>query len=446
MKKSAIFNFYTLANSLCVALCGCCVVAVSRFGGGVAAVAAVLFIGVNIAPLHGRKPQISARLRVCRHGVECLKAFAAGGVLCVAWHLALALGVMSVSGKVFALSVVVAAVVLTVTFWNGMICVYCASVQLGLRRRVVGLLLGLVPIANLVQMVRIIAVVSREIELETAKMSLDAARSKQRVCATKYPILLVHGVFFRDSKVLNYWGRIPGELKKNGAAIFYGEHHSATSVADSAAELTRRIKDIVVMTGCEKVNIVAHSKGGLDCRYAVCRCGAAPYVASLTTINTPHRGCGFADELLNKTPQKIQDGIADAYNKVLGKIGDSNPDFLGAVRDLTAVRCAELNAEMGEFPASIRTCSVGSLLGADAAAVFPLNLTYGLVCHFDGPNDGLVSTDSFSWGNDYRLLSADAKRGISHADVIDMARENISGFDVREFYVGLVSELKKAGL
>ena len=38
------------------------------------------------------------------------------------------------------------------------------------------------------------------------------------------------------------------------------------------------------------------------------------------------------------------------------------------------------------------------------------------------------------------------KRGITHADVIDLNREDIPGFDVREFYVQLVHGLKKRGL
>ena len=37
------------------------------------------------------------------------------------------------------------------------------------------------------------------------------------------------------------------------------------------------------------------------------------------------------------------------------------------------------------------------------------------------------------------------KRGISHGDMIDLMRENIDGFDVREYYVQLVKELKEAG-
>ena len=41
-------------------------------------------------------------------------------------------------------------------------------------------------------------------------------------CKTKYPILMVHGMGFRDRKYFNYWGRIPKILKENGADIYYG--------------------------------------------------------------------------------------------------------------------------------------------------------------------------------------------------------------------------------
>ena len=62
---------------------------------------------------------------------------------------------------------------------------------------------------------------------------------------------------------------MPKELEKNGAVIYYGNHPSAASVADSAEELAVRIKQIVEESGCGKINIIAHSKGVLDCRYAV---------------------------------------------------------------------------------------------------------------------------------------------------------------------------------
>lgn len=66
--------------------------------------------------------------------------------------------------------------------------------------------------------------------------------------------------------------------------------------------------------------------------------------------------------------------------------------------------------------------------------------------YFDGPNDGLVGEESFKWGENYQFLTIKGKRGISHGDMIDLNRENIPGFDVREFYVRLVYDLKNRGL
>ena len=48
-------------------------------------------------------------------------------------------------------------------------------------------------------------------------------------------------------------------------------------------------------------------------------------------------------------------------------------------------------------------------------------------------------------GGSGTLLETKGERGISHGDMIDLNRENIPGFDVREFYVGLVAELKRRG-
>ena len=74
-----------------------------------------------------------------------------------------------------------------------------------------------------------------------------------------------------------------------------------------------------------------------------------------------------------------------------------------------------------------------------------MNFTYHLAKYFDGANDGLVGETSFAWGENYRLLTVNGKRGISHGDMIDLNRENIEEFDVREFYVQLVADLKERG-
>ena len=332
-----------------------------------------------------------------------------------------------------------------VLFWIGIILVYTSSVQLGVKKRIIGALCGWIPFVNLFMLTGIIRTCRQEVAVERNLAKRDRERAAQQVCKTKYPLLLVHGVFFRDFDHFNYWGRIPAELEKNGATIYYGEHNSAAAVNDSALELEKRIKEIVQQTGCGKVNIIAHSKGGLDSRTAIATTSARQYVASLTTINTPHRGCEFADYLLGEIPQKQQEMIAKQYNTVAAKLGDKNPDFLAAVYDLTSEKCRERNEIIHDDP-DIYYQSVGSVMNEASSGQFPLNFTYRLVKYFDGENDGLVGIDSFNWGSSLQMVRLEKKgRGISHGDMIDLNRENLKGLDIREFYVQLVSDLRERG-
>ena len=340
--------------------------------------------------------------------------------------------------------ILIAVAVEAVVFWNGMIRVYLTSLQLGLKHRVLAALCGWIPLVNIWYLRKIIRIVSDEVEFETEKWELDEIRAENEICRTKYPILMVHGVFFRDYRYINYWGRIPRELQRNGATVYYGCQQSAAAVEESGKELAERIRRIVEESGCEKVNIIAHSKGGLDSRCAISCLDVAPMVASLTTINTPHRGCIFAEKLLALTPDAFQQKLADFYNGTLKKLGDKNPDFLAAVRDLTASACEKFNRHAQDVPGVLYE-SVGSYVKKAAGGRFPLNVSYELVRHYDGPNDGLVAVEAARWGSRFTLLEPRGRRGISHADVIDLGRENIRGFDVREFYVKLVHDLQKRG-
>lgn len=387
----------------------------------------------------------SKRLKVCCHGAWLLLIFEFSTIVSLIYHNILAVYMLPDDKWTFIWSVVLCVVYEAIVFWVGIACVYLTSVQLGVKLRIIGIVCGFIPIVNLIVMNVIIRIALKEVRFEAEKERVNNERKEQQVCKTKYPILLVHGVFFRDSKILNYWGRIPKELEKNGADVYYGNHQSARAVAKSAEELMRRIEGLVKDLDCEKVNIIAHSKGGLDCRYAISMLGASKYVASLTTINTPHRGCVFAEYLLKKIPVKVKNKIATTYNSTLKNLGDDNPDFLAAVEDLTASECAKFDVAVS-VPGDVYCQSVGSVMPKASRGKFPLNFSYHLVKYFDGANDGLVSEDSFEWGEKYTLLRPSKKRGISHGDMVDLNRENIDGFDVREFYVELVSDLKNRGL
>lgn len=387
------------------------------------------------------------RLKVMGDGTEQILAFFVTGTVSLVIAGFTLWGVLA--EVIPAVPAIASGVVLFLTelviFWNGIIRVYCTSVRLGVKYRAWGIALGMITPANLVMLAIIYRIVRRECDFETEKALLNQERHDEQICRTKYPLLLVHGVFFRDSKVLNYWGRIPAELEANGAEIFYGEQQSAAAVSVSAGELAERIEHLVQKTGCGKVNIIAHSKGGLDSRYAISRLGADKYVASLTTINTPHHGCIFAEYLLNNAPEKFVKTVEKIYNSAFRRLGDPHPDFLEAVTDLTNSRCEQFNAETPDVPGVLYQ-SVGSHANHSKSGRFPLNLSYPLVKKYDGDNDGLVALTSAPWGESFTVLHPKGKRGITHADVIDLNREDIPGFDVREFYVQLVHGLKERGL
>ena len=424
-------------------------------GGAIGAVLLLAaFLRINVRPVPRDAP--TGRIYHLLAGCELLRLFLITATVNVVWYGWLYWGLVrplpDVDDPWMGLFIVLAwvapalgAIALeAVLFWNGMIRLYLTSVQLGIRHRVLAALCGWVPLLNIWYLMKIIRITSDEAEFETEKWELDAARAESEVCRTRYPLLLVHGVFFRDFRYLNYWGRIPRELQRNGAVVYYGQQQSAAAVEDSGKELAARIRQIVEETGCGKVNIIAHSKGGLDSRAAIAHCGCASYVATLTTINTPHRGCIFAEYLLGKIPEAVRQKIADAYNTALRRLGDENPDFLAAVTDLTASACEARNAATPDDPGVVYE-SVMSWCRKARHGRFPLNMTQPIVRYFDGRNDGLVAVDSAKWGSRFTLLEPTGRRGISHGDVVDLNRENIPGFDVRELYVRLVSDLKRRG-
>lgn len=404
-----------------------------------------LVIAIHALPLLAQRHKIGTQLWFITYGNHCLKIFFISTIVSIFYQVPLAFTLGWDHIMMIFVSVLVCFCILAVTFYTGIVIIYCTSYQLGLKLRILGIWLGLVPIANIIILIWIIMATDREVTYENQKDLLNQKRENQKICSTKYPILLVHGVFFRDYKYFDYWGRIPGQLKRNGATVYYGMQPSADSIANCAQAITQRIKDIMNETGCEKVNIIAHSKGGLDCRYAMAFCGAAEYVASLTTISTPHRGSPFADYLFNKISSKNQERICHAYNRTLNKLGEPEADLMTAAQQLTTEYCISLDQQMPQ-PAGVYCQSFGSKMNKPLKGHFPMNFTGIVMRQIAKDNDGLVSTDSFPWGDRYTLLTSNSPIGISHGDMTDLNRTNLPDFDVREFYVQLVAELKEKGL
>ena len=348
---------------------------------------------------------------------------------------------ISVGVKIGAIAMPV--VTIAATLFLGIVRIIISARQIKIIDYIGLLIFWWVPIINIFLFRKFYKTAHRELIFEGDRIELENARAESRICATRYPIVMVHGIFFRDWQFVNYWGRIPAALIRNGASVFYGRQESSAPVARSAEELRKTILDVLAETGAEKVNIIAHSKGGLDSRYAVSRLGMDKYVATITTINTPHLGCDMVDYLLDKLPQGIVNFVTGRYNKIFSKLGDKSPDFMGGVSDLSARNAVKFNEGTPDSP-NVRYRSYMSVMSSAKAAGFPLNVGYLLIKKLNGANDGLVWEKSAVHG-DFTLIPTPKKRGISHGDVIDLMRENIDGYDVREFYVDIVRELAESG-
>ncbi len=344
-----------------------------------------------------------------------------------------------------AVEILVSLAAILILLWNGLLRIIATSSQIGIVLKISLFFTWWIPILNVILFWKCCHIVRREYIFEVSKIELNNQRKESEICNTKYPILLVHGIFWRDWQLFNYWGRIPRELKKNGATIYYGNQHSATSMEICANEIKEQIENILEKEKCDKVNIIAHSKGGLDSRYAISCLEIDKNVASLTTICTPHKGCKLVDNLLEKLPDKFVNALAKKYNSTYLRLGDKTPDFYTAILDLTTSKCAEFNEKVPNKEGVVYQ-SISSKMSSIFSAGFPLNIGYVLTKHNEGENDGLVSVHSSKHGDYLGCYSTKRNRGISHGDVIDLMRENIHEFDVCEFYVDIVKGLKSKGL
>ena len=197
-----------------------------------------LFLFLNIAPgmhLVGTK---RLRLRICNHGTVLLAIFVCSLIPSLIYHVVLAFLTIPHAYMDLVWSLVYCIVASALLFWNGIACVYCTSTQMGIKWRLIGALCGMIPGLNLFILTRIIDVTAGEVEFEIEKEIISHDPALSEICKTKYPIVLVHGVFFRDNKLFNYWGRVPRTLKLHGATIYYGEHQSALTVKESARRST----------------------------------------------------------------------------------------------------------------------------------------------------------------------------------------------------------------
>ena len=107
---------------------------------------------------------------------------------------------------------------------------------------------------------------------------------------TKYPIILVHGIVIKNFKHFRAFGKIEKELRQKGFIVYSSNIDGFGTIETNAQMLKEEILDILKKENVDKVNIIAHSKGGLDSKYMIENLEMEENVATLTTLCTPHRG------------------------------------------------------------------------------------------------------------------------------------------------------------
>lgn len=128
--------------------------------------------------------------------------------------------------------------------------------------------------------------------------SADLNPPPLRFAKLRNPIVLVHGATMKGSSLDigflhygEYFRKLPAFLGSTGTPVRVVELTTDSSIGERAAVLKNFLE--TDMKG-QMVNLICHSLGGLDARYAASVL-QANQIASITTIGTPHHGTPLAD-------------------------------------------------------------------------------------------------------------------------------------------------------
>jgi triacylglycerol lipase len=243
---------------------------------------------------------------------------------------------------------------------------------------------------------------------------------------TRHPIVLAHGYFgFHAIGVASlrpeYFRGVRQVLEALGHTVHVARVSPTAGIPVRAAQLRGQIERF----GAERVNIIAHSMGGLDARYAITHLGLGARVASLTTIGTPHQGTPLADCVLAV-------GELRRLRRMLASLGAD----VDGLYDLTTAQMREFNRLVVDAPDVL----YASVIGAARPQLSPVNALlvpgHAYLSRVIGDNDGIVPVGSQSWGERLDEVLAD------HWAQIGWHRT----FDAKKLYVSLAERLADRGL
>jgi triacylglycerol lipase len=236
-----------------------------------------------------------------------------------------------------------------------------------------------------------------------------------------------------------------------------------------ATVLLPQIQAILAQTGAAKVNLIAHSQGGLDARVLASPAGLGlgDVIASVTTVSTPHRGTPVADlgmGLISGVPSSISGPVTDAFLQLLedGVYSvQATPNLLSQATEMTTQYMANtFNPRYVDAP-GVTYASYGARTNLESGAgdcdtaqipnepssldieqvYFLATASYMQLTGYQ--NDGLVPVESAKWGTFMQCVPAD------HLKEVGLMFQNgpdlISGFDHLVFFEQVVARLRAEG-
>ena len=257
----------------------------------------------------------------------------------------------------------------------------------------------------------------------------------------RYPIILVHGATTKGSKLDigvihlgDYFYRLPEFLGASGTKVKVVELSTDSSIEERAAVLKNYIE---TEFRDQKVNLICHSLGGLDARYAASVLGTWQ-IASISTIGTPHRGTPLADwadtQTKGRKPWYWFFRLLGYDMKQRRFLPELTTHFMAATFNVKVVDNPGVKYFSVRTKASFKDSSMSYLLWFTSRW---LEGQYNPMAN--NGHDGLVPLDSQGWGQVLADVQLDHLGQINH-NAFRMVSQSEQAFQVyRNIYGALVA-------
>lgn len=302
---------------------------------------------------------------------------------------------------------------------------------------------------------------------------LDTTQSEQGLGGTcrgaPYPIILAHGMAgFDRIGPINYFFNVAADLRARGEMVVEAHVPPFESSAVRASYLARYVDDTLRQSGACKVNLIAHSQGGLDSRYLITSLGYGSRIGGLVTVSTPHRGSPVADAALGILPGFTFSAINSILRSLWSvTVPPEDPSLHASLVQLSRTNMSQRFNPQNPDDARVKYYSIagrsaarigstecaGSVWGNSLridlldpllAVTEPVFAVTGAIPLIADPNDGLVTVESARWGKFLGCVPAD------HLDEVGqlahLTPNLLSGFDHKDLYRRILTELHRDGL